>query len=323
MHVSVVMCTWNNARRLGVTLEAIGSCRIPSGLEWELVLVNNNCTDDTAAVVRRYFDRLPLVYVDEPRQGLSYARNTGVQCAKGDLVIFTDDDVTPCRDWIATYWAAFRARPHGFYFGGRLTPDYETVPPEPDLYPFASLPVTGLDWGASARLLEPHERFLGANWACPADALRLVGDFDVRLGLDASLGRRRVGEEWDLMERLRARDIRPWYLPDSVVAHFVPAHKCHVAYLAGNWEAQAYCAALSSVTATPFLCRHPRLVRGCTPGAGVAGVPWRAWYEALLSGLRYLLARAQGGKGYEPYFCWRFYRGVIAGHRERRRQTRS
>lgn len=246
MHVSVMICTWNNCRRLALTLDAIGRCRIPAGLQWEVVIVNNNCTDDTPSVARSRRDRLPLVYVEERRQGLSRARNAGLQAATGRLVIFTDDDVTPCAEWVETYWAAYRDRPRGFYFGGRLTPDYETAAPEPDLYPLAAFPITGLDYGPRPRLLEPHERFLGANWACPADALRRVGHFDVHLGLDASLGKRRVGEEWDMMVRLRQHDILPWYVPEAVVAHFVPTHKCRLGYLAENWEAQGYCAGLSS-----------------------------------------------------------------------------
>jgi len=324
MHVSIIVCTWNNCRRLGQTLDAIGRCRIPPELKWELVLVNNNSSDDTPVVARQFFDRLPLVYLEEPRQGLSRARNAGLHSAKGSLIIFTDDDVTPCVDWIATYWAAYQRSPQGFYFGGRLTPEYETAPPEPDLYPLATFPVTGLDWGARPRLLEPHERFLGANWACPAYALRLVGDFDVQLGLDASLGKRRVGEEWDLMERLRCRSILPWYLPDAIVAHFVPQHKCQLGYLAGNWEAHGYRAALSSVTDTPFLRPRPRLLTGCTQGRPrLAGVPWRTYYEASRFGLRYLVARSRGGKAYEEYASWRFYRGAISGHRDRHHQRAS
>ena len=65
--ISVIMATWNNARRLRITLEALNRCAAPEGLRWELVLVANNCTDDTAPVAHSFHDRLPFVYLEEPR----------------------------------------------------------------------------------------------------------------------------------------------------------------------------------------------------------------------------------------------------------------
>lgn len=321
--VSVVVCTWNNCQRLALTLEAIGQCRIPPSVSWQLVLVDNNCTDETASVVQRFRDRLPLLCVEEPRQGLSHARNAGMQVASGQLIVFADDDITPCREWIATYWSAYQERPRGFYFGGRLTPEYEAGPPERALLPLAGFPIVGLDWGSHPKILESHERFLGANWACPAEALQRVGQFDVRLGLDASLGRRRVGEEWELMERLRRHAVLPWYLPDAVVAHYVPAHKCRLGYLAENWEAHGHRVGLDSMTDTPLLRRWPQLRAGCRDGGfRIAGARWWAYYEAARWGFDYLLARLRGDKAYPAYAAWRFFRGVIRGHRERGRDDR-
>jgi glycosyltransferase involved in cell wall biosynthesis len=320
MDVSVILCTWNNSRRLALTLDAIARCTIPPSLAWEVVLVNNNCTDDTPSVARRLRDRLPLVYVEEPRQGLSRARNAGRRAATGRLIIFTDDDITPCADWIGVYWAAYRERPRGFCFGGRLIPEYETAPPEPELLRLASFPIAGLDWGASPRVLEPTDPMLGANWACPTDALRQVGDFDARLGLDASLGKRRVGEEWDLMERLRAHGVLPWYLPDAAVRHFVPDHKCRLAYLAGNWEAHGESAVVRPMVASPFLHRWPEFRPVCRDaGPRFAGAPVRAYLAAGRYRTRWLLARARGRKAYVEYASWRFCSGAIKGHRRRRR----
>jgi hypothetical protein len=321
MDVSVIVCTWNNSQRLAVTLDAIARCTVPAPLAWELVLVDNNCSDETPAVARSFRGRLPLVYVEEPRQGLSRARNAGLRAATGHLIIFADDDVTPCPDWIEAYWAAYTARPRGFYFGGRLIPEFESAPPEPALRRLAQLPLTGLDWGSEARVLGPHERFLGANWSCPADALRRVGDFDVRLGLDASLGKRRIGEEWDLMERLRGQNVLPWYLPDALVTHFVPDHKCRLPYLAGGWEAQGYASTLRSASDTPFFHAWPHLRPASREGwPRIAGVPVRAYLDAGRFGLRWLMARARSRAAYEEYASWRFCLGAIDGHTERRRE---
>jgi len=319
MDLSIVLCTWNNARRLAVTLDAISRCRIPPTLRWELVLIANNCTDATADVARSFGGRLPLQHVVERRQGLSHARNTGVARARGRLVLFADDDITPCVEWMTAYWLAHRERPAGYYFGGPLTCEYETGPPEPEVFALAGIPVTGVDWGPVPRILEPHERFMGANWACPADALRAVGPFDPSLGLDASLGKRRVGEEWDMMQRLRERGLLPWCLPHAVVAHFVPAHKTRLEYTAANWEASGVYSARRSATSTPFLQRRPYLRPYCEDRPPrVAGVPWRAYQGAARFLLRWLLARMVGRKAYRHFASWRFCRGAIEGFRVRR-----
>lgn len=314
MNVSVIVCTWNNARRLAVTLDAMRRCTIPGGVSWELVLVANNCTDDTPGVARSFAGLLPLRYVEERRQGLSHARNTGLASAAGPFVVFADDDVTPSPRWLAEYWAAYRAHPRA-YFGGPLTCEYESAPPEPGIARLAGMPVVGLDWGPHARELQPYERFLGANWACPAEALRAAGGFDPRLGLDASLGRRRVGEEWDLMERLRRHGFRPWYLPDAAVVHFVPSHKCRLPYTAQNWEASGFYAASRSTTCTPFFHARPHLRRYCE-GRGFARVPWAAYAGATRFAAAWVLARLRGRAGYEEYASWRFCLGVIKGARE-------
>ena len=60
--VCVMLCTWNNSSRLRITLDAIAQCEVPEGLCWELVLVNNNCTDDTDAVAAEFAERLPNSY---------------------------------------------------------------------------------------------------------------------------------------------------------------------------------------------------------------------------------------------------------------------
>src|SRR5205809_6816608 len=91
--LSVIVCTRNNAARLELTLDAISRCRIPCGVTFELIVVNNNSTDDTDKVVNAWRGRLPIVYIEEKQDGQNHARNAGICVARGKLVVFTDDDV--------------------------------------------------------------------------------------------------------------------------------------------------------------------------------------------------------------------------------------
>lgn len=315
MDLSVVICTWNNCRRLAVTLEAVSHCVIPDGLAWEVVLVNNNSTDGTAAVARAFADRLPLVYVEEPRQGLSRAKNAGLGAASGRLVVFTDDDVTPCAGWLEAYWGAYRKRPAGFHFGGPLTCEREADTLDADLLRLASPTLVGLDYGPDERLLGELEYFVGANWACPAEALRRAGPFDVRLGLDASLGRRRSGEDNDLMERLRRMGVAPWYLPRARAVHFMPREKCSFQYLAAEAAASGEYAA---VIGRPgfFLRRRPRLWRWCRrDGPLVGGIPVRLYLTVAALGCQWLLARIRNKSGHAERLSLHCCIGAMRGHR--------
>jgi len=193
MDLSVVICTWNNCNRLAITLNSLSHCVIPQALKWELVLVNNNCTDETDQVAQQFTDKLPLVYIHEPQQGLSRARNAGLKAASGDLILFTDDDVKPSPNWIKIYWSAYQERPRGFYFGGPIESEFEGFAPESQLLGWAPPSVRGLNWGDRPRRLSSKEYFISANWACPQQELNAVGGFDIHKGLNASLRNIHIG----------------------------------------------------------------------------------------------------------------------------------
>ena len=90
MRITVAICTWNRAELLRQTLEGIQSLRVPRGLDWELLIVNNNCTDHTDAIIKTFGDRLPIRGLVEPEPGQSNARNAAARHATSDYIIWTD-----------------------------------------------------------------------------------------------------------------------------------------------------------------------------------------------------------------------------------------
>jgi glycosyltransferase involved in cell wall biosynthesis len=129
MLLSVVICTWNRAQSLRVALSSLTRLVDPAGANWEVVVVDNNSTDDTRAAVEEHRDALPVRYVFEPRQGLSHARNRAVQEAGGDLIIFTDDDVRVDPRWLAEYASAAQQYPEAAFFGGTIDLRFPGTPP--------------------------------------------------------------------------------------------------------------------------------------------------------------------------------------------------
>lgn len=231
MDISVVLCTYNNAERLRITLQSFCRLNQPEGLDWELVVVNNNSTDDTETVIKSFDGRLPITYVYEPEQGLSRARNTGLDVAEGELIVFTDDDVKPNPDWLTAYWEAYQDRPEENYFGGPVESEYEEEPPDGELLEIAMPSVVGLDYGPESGKLDSEDIFIGANWACPSVHLRRVGGFDESFGLNASTGSVNVGEETELMSRLEDAGLCGWYVSKAKLKHFVPKTKCKIGHI--------------------------------------------------------------------------------------------
>ena len=89
-----------------------------------MLIVDNNCTDETANVVDAFRERLPIRRVRESRQGLAHARNRAVADFRGDVLLFTDDDVRFETGWLTGYRDAINRFPDADYFGGRILPDW-------------------------------------------------------------------------------------------------------------------------------------------------------------------------------------------------------
>jgi glucosyl-dolichyl phosphate glucuronosyltransferase len=301
MDISLIICTWNNAERLAITLEAITKCAVSSGLAWEVILVDNNSTDHTKQIVDRFCSRLPILYVFEPVQGLSQARNTGLRSSAGKLILFTDDDVTPRTDWIDVYWREFLRKPSGYYFGGPVESDFEDTHFDCALLEIAPFCVRGFNLGN-----EPKEVigqcFLSANWACPAEAIKMVGNFDVSRGLNPASEQIITGEETDLMLRLQKAGWMGYYLPSTLLKHFVPARKCTLTHIASR--AQAYGYQLASSYERTVAERQ------------ILGIPRWIYRIIIANYTKYLLKRITGHGWYKEYATFIQHVGFMKGIRQ-------
>jgi len=126
--ISVLMATHNGTDTIERTLAAMSDMESPPG-GWKLVVVNNGSTDDTEARVLKWQDKLPLEYLVEPRLGKSRAMNMALSKAEGDLIVMTDDDVLPERDWLVQWRRTVDALPQCAVFGGAITPEFGANPP--------------------------------------------------------------------------------------------------------------------------------------------------------------------------------------------------
>lgn len=119
--ISVIISSQNRSALLGQTLQSIRA--MPAISEpWELIVVDNDSTDDTAEVLAKYADTLPLTVIFEHQHGTSRAKNRALDAAKGELIVFTDDDVVVEPDWLSALVEAAYRWPEVGIFGGRIKP---------------------------------------------------------------------------------------------------------------------------------------------------------------------------------------------------------
>ncbi|MBJ6751579.1 glycosyltransferase [Geomonas anaerohicana] len=106
--VSVVICTHNRAELLRDSIAAVCNQDFPRS-EYEVLVVDNNSTDDTRQTTEtlQATSPVPIRYIFEARQGLSFARNTGIRNAKGEIVAFVDDDIDAEQGWLRAICEAF------------------------------------------------------------------------------------------------------------------------------------------------------------------------------------------------------------------------
>jgi len=264
MFVTVAICTFNRVESLRRTLESLVVMRIPSDLIWEIVVVNNNSTDNTDDVIDEYLDRLPLRREFEPQPGHSNARNRAIDVAKGEYIVWTDDDVVVEVGWLRAYVEAFRRWPEVAVFGGRIKPKYETPVPRWVTESEALLggPFAIRDFGNDVEPLSIAESRVpyGANFAIRAIEQRAFR-YDPNLGLMPN--RRRYDDETEVITRLLESGASGYWIPGAMVEHCIGRDRQTVRYVATFYEGWGETCAFRGAVATaaaPFWFGIPRRV---------------------------------------------------------------
>ncbi len=226
MRSSIVICTQNRAADLGRALRAVLRQDFPPDA-LEVLIVDNNSTDATPETVRafRHSPAFPVRYVFESRDGLSHARNCGVAHARGEVVLFLDDDAFPAdRHWAANLTAAY-GDPEVCSAGGDLHPIWPDQR-RPDWIPDVLLPLLGVTrfaLTATTPLRYPHYPW-GCNISYRRDAVRAAGGFLPALGW-SSENSTVPGEESELCLRLQRAGHKVVYVPEAAVNHVITPHK--------------------------------------------------------------------------------------------------
>jgi glycosyltransferase involved in cell wall biosynthesis len=225
MLITVAICTLNHAESLRRTLDSLTTSRAPHETEWEVVIVNNGCTDHTDSVIASFVDLLPIRREFEAQRGLARARNRAIDSARGDYIIWTDDDVIIDPNWVLAYVEAFRHWPHAAVFGGRIVPRFiESAPKwviDGQEFLGGMLAIRDLGDEYIPLSIDGWRLPYGPNFAVRTAEQRLFR-YNVKLG--HAPGQRRRCEETDLVQRLLRSGAHGYWVPKAKVEHCF-AHK--------------------------------------------------------------------------------------------------
>jgi glycosyltransferase involved in cell wall biosynthesis len=232
--ISVVVCTYNRADSLVKTLESVVSQSLPQGIDWEILVIDNNSSDETRRVAEDFCLQHPhrVRYLFEPQQGVSHARNAGVRGARGEIVAFIDDDETADAQWLLNLTAnLFSVEWAGA--GGRVMPQWNGSRPRwtQSESSFIAGPLAmfapSIDEG---ELTEPP---FGANMAFKREMFDRFGGFRTDLG---RVGKALLsGEDTEFGRRLLSAGLRLHYEPSAVTHHPVEESRLRRRYFLSWW----------------------------------------------------------------------------------------
>ncbi|WP_158277545.1 glycosyltransferase [Opitutus sp. ER46] len=226
LKLTVAIPTYNRADFLRQTLAGIAAQQFPRD-HFEVLVIDNNSTDHTRAVVAEFAGAQPAPrYIQETRQGLDYARNRAISEARGEIIVFGDDDILVRPDWLAQMAAPLLAdgplRRIGAV-GGEVIP----------VFPHG-LPDWVKEWHAplgfrsDAGPLPPRHCPMGANLAFPAWVFAELGPFHT--ALDRAAGNYFSGGDSEMVRRVRAAGYEVWFTPAAAVQHQMPASRTTFRY---------------------------------------------------------------------------------------------
>jgi GT2 family glycosyltransferase len=195
--ISVVVCSYNGQRTIRDCLEGLLELDYP---DFEVVVVDDGSTDDTAAFARQY----GFAPITTAHRGLGNARNVGIEAATGEIVAFVDDDARPDPHWLTYLAVTFLRTSHVGVGGPNIAPDGDG---------FVGQCVANAPGGPVHVLLSDQEaeHIPGCNMAFRKAGLQAIGGFDPQF--------RTAGDDVDICWRLRQAGSTLGFSPAATVWH--------------------------------------------------------------------------------------------------------
>lgn len=279
MKITVIICTFNRCQTLARALKSVAESTLPAGVEWEVLVVDNNSADQTRQVVEEASRTFPgrIRYCFEPRGGKAHAMNAGLREARGEILVFTDDDLYVDPAWLRNLSAAFDD-PAILGAGGRILPANDVVLPRwleiGGAFNMGGILCAHFDLGDQPKNLDQPP--YGANMAFRRRAFETYGAFRTDLGPSPDANVPRPNEDTEFGRRLLAAGEKLRYVPTAIALHPVPEYRMKKKYFL-DWYFDYGRASILEMKPRPRIWGLPRHWFSIPKGLGrtlLATLPW-------------------------------------------------
>jgi|YNPMSStandDraft_1061717.scaffolds.fasta_scaffold00797_11 glycosyltransferase involved in cell wall biosynthesis len=230
--VSYIICTYNRANYIPIALKAFTTQNGNHYNDFEVVIIDNNSTDSTSEVVHKFKNQNPhikLIYEKEQKQGLSNARNKGIEVSNSEWIAFLDDDAYISNDYtsnlinfIQNLGTIYKA------IGGPILLDFEKKPPHWYTNLLGSLFGYFKPYNHSREFSHTYYP-RGSNMIFHRSLFEKYGYFNPKLG---RIRKNMLGsEEKDMFQRIYKGKEKVYYLSTIVIYHLVPEYRTQIDFI--------------------------------------------------------------------------------------------
>ncbi len=231
---SVAIPTYNGGNRLAKVLDCLQWQLNTSDLSWEVIVIDNNSTDDTPDVVKHYQQtwsrQAPLRYVFEPQQGAAYARQKAIHVAASPLVGFLDDDTLPGMTWLISAYQFAHRHPQAGVIASRIRGNFETNPPKNFERIAALLALT--ERGSKPLMYAPSQKVIPPSAGMVVQRRAWLDSVPTELVLTGRTSTSMLaGEDTESILHIQRAGWQVWYNPQMRLQHQIPSTRLTRQYL--------------------------------------------------------------------------------------------
>jgi len=236
VNITLVIATYNGQHTLPQTLNSINAIEIPDCVCFNLIVINNNSTDDTAKILQEFNYLFPVEILFQPKAGKNAALNCifDPDVVLGDLLIFSDDDVVFPSNFLTIYFKLFsKHRDYGI-FGGQVSALWPSIPSKNMLEgidPVVAFAITPETAGYVEGEIDPI-KLHGPNMAIVKNIFNDGLRFNENIGPNG--GNYVMGSETDMLYQLKAKKIKAYYCTSLIVQHIIRPNQLTKKWLAGR-----------------------------------------------------------------------------------------
>jgi glycosyltransferase involved in cell wall biosynthesis len=232
--ITVAIPTYNGESRLPEVLDRLRSQIHTQNFSWEIIIVDNNSTDNTAKVIQAYqadwSKSFPLKYYFEAKQGAAFARRHAIEVARGTLIGFLDDDNLPASDWVAAAYEFGQKYPAAGAYGSQIHAILEAVPPDNfhRIAPFLAI----TERGSQPLQYEPSKKILPPSAGLVIRKQAWLDSVPKQMILTGRVsGNMLTSEDLEMLSYIQKSSWELWYNPAMQVSHKIPAWRLERSYL--------------------------------------------------------------------------------------------